>query len=789
MTLKASVSSGYLLSSVFVPQTKKVRLGLYSPEKGDKLKDEIELSSDFFLKPAGKKEFRGFFRRNKITADDEELTDLERKIASDVGEEIIGRKRTEAERLMRVKDLNAVPKVVDDKENDSEPRIFGTVELDILDPFFHVERSFCNGGALEYVRGRCYAKAEIKELKKKIIVETERPISQKRFRMCLTSLTSEEVQELKIPEHVLNSFAKVDANGRTILEGDHGKRDPGVFFKERSRLNPAYVKALRKKTVEEFDELVDYYLCDGYDYDPRTFKWGESLIIRISDDPRDHFLMKYRGHALIIKNSASGFTTISERVGKCYGHGTEASLRGFSDGRNDRNSLLDQEFGSVGIDEFLSQDPIAQGILNYTQLGRGLTASGGVELEYEGLAKMSFVGNFDRDATTPEAMTIALERGMEKLTAASAMGLGARFGYVLFDDQVKPAVINAEIKITRQQSEENKAAVEEVIKAAMLEARNIYEDPDVLSWLNTPDEEYAATCRSLAGQIVQMGNNKLRTFVDNSGNAYRHVKGFALEIALKRHLQGLFLKDYDPAAILATAKQEYEEVKSVNLNSFIKAIGWFSALDVHSLVLQWFNNLPSEAAKAVIIGLHEAVNQGACAKAISEDELKIYFEAVEEELRRIILGNFAYWSLVKQKIPRKYSREFESCLKTSFCVEVGKSGDLLTFRVVETDLLKRLDLANITKRRETVKTDKDDKEVKEVKTVKGTDTDLTDLTVNQLSEREGGAENTHRLRSFSQRPHGFSKGERCRRRRRTNRHRNIWRSRLHALKRRHKGRS
>jgi hypothetical protein len=238
-----------------------------------------------------------------------------------------------------------------------KPRIFGTVDVDILNAFFYIERRFHNGGALEYTRGKCFTLAQMHELKKKVIIETDRPITTKRATICLAPFTEQETRDIIIPGPVLKTIVKND-EAAEILAMEHAKREPGVYFRERSRLNEAFVELLKQKTPEQFDELVNDFLFEAHRVDPRVRIWGESTLIHPSHEPDDCYLMKYRGHALIVKNAKSGFTSVALKVGKCYPKGTEASLRGFSDGKTDRPSALNEDFGSVVIDEFLDQDPL-----------------------------------------------------------------------------------------------------------------------------------------------------------------------------------------------------------------------------------------------------------------------------------------------------------------------------------------------------------------------------------------------------------------------------------------------
>lgn len=614
------------------------------------------------------------------------------------------------------------------KESCIIPRVFDLTTVNILNPFLFVEREFKEFGALEFITKKYYALAQIQELNNQIIIQSDSPISFSRGSICLSALSSREVDEIPIPPDMLRKPYNIkDDNILSILADTHSRRTPGIYFKERGRMNKAYIKKIQEMGDDEFETLINNYIFTGWEYDPRVWKWGESGALHISNDRKDFRLMKYRGHSLVIKNSSSGFTSIAEEIGRCFGHNTEASLRGFSDGKTDKNSLLNDEFGSVVIDEFLNQPPTGQGALNYMQIGRSTTTSGAVELEYKGLAKLSWVGNQNKDASTVEGMIIALENGMEKLSDSSVVGLGARFGCVIWDDKVTAARRNK--KITDAERDETSAVVKDIIRIVAPELVRIYKDSGVEDWFEERDSEYDSRVRGLATQIIQTGNNKIKGFVENNGNAIRHIKGFAMEVALKRHLRSIFLEKYDIKKILKNAKEEYEEVKSININSFIKCVGWYNSIDVHALAVQRFNNLPTEATKAVVLALFEASKHITDGHVLTEMDMNTMFDQIPIEDRKKILGNFSHWGTVKHKLPRRYIQKFQSVLRNNFCVEVEVDENYqISFKILEVDLLRALSINGILKRTQSVETVKKGESVETVETVENKEKVSTDST-------------------------------------------------------------
>lgn len=587
------------------------------------------------------------------------------------------------------------------------PKINERTQLKIKDPCLFVEHDIDEKEVVNIQYGDYYALCEIRDTRRKILVRSQRPHTKQSLEIPIKRIPVNELEGLDLSNRVKEAMGWCTGKGKEEgywkieqILNIHERGDVGYFYVEAPQINEAYRRKLLDMSCDKLDELVDDFITDGYDYDPRIMKWGESGLIRISDNPQDHRLERFRGHSLIVKNSSSGCSTIGERIGINYGKSTAASLYGYSTGKEDYPPLIHNEFGSFVFDEFLNQDPIAHGVLNYMQTGRAKSASAAKEIEAKGLAKLSWVGNLPRDTATPEDMIISLERAMEKIAPEGVVGLGARIGFILWDNSVQGAETNKEKKISFEKSEELKAVVEDIIKCATPLICGIYNTEIIQEWLEEPDNEYKEKTKELSERILQLGNNRLKTFIENNGNAYRHVKGIALEVALKRHL-GDFLHDkYNVEDILKTAKEEYEEIKSINLDSFIRCIGWFSTLNVGDLIMQRFRALSYKSSQGLILSIIQGIQMGEVMndRLITLPELERFFNQVEREKRINILGNTSKWTYLLQKIPKKKSKKkFESQLYTLFQIETLEYDGDLALRVRDKDLLSKISVERIEK--------------------------------------------------------------------------------------------
>lgn len=572
-----------------------------------------------------------------------------------------------------------------------KPRIYPLKEVLIKEPLFYVEHSFNESPVLDFSLGNYYALAEIKDLRKKILIRSKTPYAPNFAKLCLKPLSEDEISQITIPRERVKEFMHVSDNSDAMqeLRKEHSSRRPHVFYEETLRLNDAYLQKIKSKNEEWFDELIEKHLYNGWEYDTPIKKWIQSLAIALTDSAEDYKLMKYRGHATIIKNSSSGVTTAGGRLGTSFAHSTQASLRGFSKGDGTSNpSLLHNQHGSVLIDEFVNQPAVGQAIMNYLQNGVMKTASGAVELESKATAKITFAGNFPKDAESPEDMVFQVEAALNKVSSAGNIGTGARIGFNLWNNGLIPA--KQRRFISDEEEAQAEAVFSDVRKHITPKIRLLYHDSSIREWLEEADKEYKDAVEGLAAQIIPVCGSGLKSFIKNHGNAIRHIKGFALEVVLCRHIRSLLLDEYTIDKILLDAKEEYEEIKTINLNSFTLCVGWFSVLDVEKYLTRRFNSL-TDYEKAVVLGLHYGLKTGDIGEGqiIRCEELAVYFERTPETIKEK-LGRCDTWSYVVSKLPKKRPDKMVNCLRHNFDVEVILEENNFSFRVRDKDLILRL---------------------------------------------------------------------------------------------------
>jgi len=68
----------------------------------------------------------------------------------------------------------------------------------------------------------------------------------------------------------------------------------------------------------------------------------------VSDSLDDYKLERFRGHAFIVKNPKTGFSTFALKCGKVVDYSTAASVRGYCDSQgNIKHGTFHGQFGSL----------------------------------------------------------------------------------------------------------------------------------------------------------------------------------------------------------------------------------------------------------------------------------------------------------------------------------------------------------------------------------------------------------------------------------------------------------
>jgi len=91
-----------------------------------------------------------------------------------------------------------------------------------------------------------------------------------------------------------------------------------------------YLQELLKNPEKLQNEII-FYLDENCEKDSKMLFWAKTCLVKISDNLEDYKLEKFRGHAFIVKNPKTGFSTFALKSGKVVDYSTAASVRGYCD--------------------------------------------------------------------------------------------------------------------------------------------------------------------------------------------------------------------------------------------------------------------------------------------------------------------------------------------------------------------------------------------------------------------------------------------------------------------------
>jgi hypothetical protein len=373
---------------------------------------------------------------------------------------------------------------------------------------------------------------------------------------CFAHLRRKEIEQIlpKLPNDTIgaiNKIAKTWDNQKNVEETLEQ-----IFVKPTKRLrSPEY---LRSKDWQSFvDNLPSFDLKkDGIDH-----RLALTRKVHLLEGPN----MALNCHGLICTNPGTGKSTWyqQESVGILIDKASPNSFLGFAKSpREIFAGTVDQTRRNVGIDQLESQGAleIVRYLFQLLENGKAVVSSGAVRFPVTSSASFSFLAN-------PVGYTLNPAKSFEGLIAhlSQNTAIGRRFGIILYANDIK-VIENAPAP---QTLERWNAAFDEfraVEEYAQEEIQKIIYSPDVWTWLNRKDDEYARQCFYL---LQDLFDDHVVSFLKElaSPSAQRRTRAGGLYCAFIDHLNELALGSYKIEEILETAEVYLGEIVDLNIRS------------------------------------------------------------------------------------------------------------------------------------------------------------------------------------------------------------------------------
>jgi hypothetical protein len=448
-----------------------------------------------------------------------------------------------------------------------------------------------------------------------------------------------------------------------------------------------YLKELIENP-EMLEREIYFYITENCEKDPKMIFWAKTCLVKISDSLEDYKLERFRGHAFIVKNPKSGFSTFALKCGKVVDYSTAASVRGYCDSQgNIKHGTFHGQFGSLVFDQ---AEKYPELILDFatTPMENGIqfVESAARKITNLGAPKISIIMNAGKEIATPSDMIEAVDKILSKLTTTPEAH-GSRFGLIIFDNNLKQVKENFE---PEESIKNNALIIESIFEYIAPKVSEIYHLPKIQEWLNKPIEDYRENVLELVKNFptVIFGERCKIFWEDHAKSGYKHMRGVALEAAIVDCVSEIAkanqITEELEKMLIEKAEENLEIVKSINLDSLRKMIEITEETEktIKKLIIAKFEQL-SGYKKAIVLCYSLGLAQKVFTPSVVTifDQLSEVYESIPEEKRKELFGvKFSLgFSTIKQnleKLSDKAKKDLSFELETKFGIEFAYSLDL-----------------------------------------------------------------------------------------------------------------
>jgi hypothetical protein len=440
---------------------------------------------------------------------------------------------------------------------------------------------------------------------------------------------------------------------------------------------------------EELSECLELSLTRGWKYHPDVLAWAKQNLICLPVAEENLSLMRGIGHALIIKPTSAGFTTLSQRITElCPGalHIDANSLKTFegfasADGQI-THGTLHMRGGSLTLDEFrrMDDEQLLPRICGAMQSGRLDSAKAGKLIRNMTLARFNFIANPDeKPAMQDETLNaygfddaqLCLEL-IERLTPAGSAAF-ARFGFIFYipsrkrDEYACRKAEDCPELPVEDYSKLDALAVTLLtgIAAKLLELFRLMQP-----WTDAEIPDYARQI----DLVIKEGKAEPRLALLWGGakQSYRHARGAALERALIA-LAPRILRENDVSAlipeVIEAADEQLRALCATNLESLRGILQVTATSESPELFALRLKNLSPDYLKPVLLCASIMGERGA--NSFKLEDLGTVWASMPMELRDAYSGSpkYRYWGNLHQNLKSRAAREKMKTVLLEFGLE------------------------------------------------------------------------------------------------------------------------
>lgn len=340
-----------------------------------------------------------------------------------------------------------------------------------------------------------------------------------------------------------------------------------IFYKIQP---PVAEESLMELEAEEIENAIRDHIAGGFTLDPRVYAWGLGGLVRLPQNSKFVGWTKFRGHALIVKASKAGCSHVAARTTPRYDKVSPKSFEGYADVDGGvYYSPLHENFHAATLDEFGQlDDGIMVRLFAFMESGVYDTVKASRRIINKGNCRISFITNPPSMTEGSFGQTFAVDSMMNayfdclyKLTQGNFEGGMSRFGLVIVSKNVETAKGK---EIPQKKQDYANAVATSVFEVIAPKVAKVFEDEQTQAWLSQKIEHYNDGINAL---IAGFDDVRLKRAWWGQTEAYRHVRGAALEIAIAENAYAILHNSISVDELIQEADAVLEDVVEWNLVS------------------------------------------------------------------------------------------------------------------------------------------------------------------------------------------------------------------------------
>lgn len=457
-----------------------------------------------------------------------------------------------------------------------------------------------------------------------------------------------------------------------------------IFYKPCLPISEESFQLLKGYDSEKIKKIINFYLTEGNDIDERILLSSKAKFLKYHEDEvAPEHIMPYNPHTIECTNPKTTKSTVYSKIGLKRERASMAGSLGFSTGNETNKGDLDGVMESYAHDEIQEENKtnVIQQTLTVMETGIAAVAVGRQTVHTATCATLSFLTNPKEIENTNDFFNAkktginAYRQLLEKLSD-NYRAFGSRIGIVNFGNDFRAA---SGARLDYETYRKLKAVITCILDETSQEFTKIKLHPYIQEWMNADlPESYKQKIRQT---IKNMPIREVKEFWEGHTEAYRHIRGGAINLACLDFIMQIWEKNYNPDDLLVKA-EEYLVTILINNEASLMAMA-----EIAKDYLEGFNdsvleNCEPDYLKYFILVLlkHLEAHPEAKENYIVFDELKDTFNSIQSR-ETLFGGKYSRWNELRDKFTEVKPKQ-SAKLYSDFGIQSTKVEGICAFQII-----------------------------------------------------------------------------------------------------------